>query len=172
MNIYIGCKKVSRKTPTVFESSINRVRLNEEKADCDFANYYLNSPVGRGNVLSIVIGTAVFGIRGSDFQNIVVDFPDLPTQKKVASTLSAYDDLIENNNQSIQLLDEMVEEIYKEWFVRLRFPGYQDCKFFDKNGKEVSHGTIGALPEGWENVKLGKVCEIKMAISPQFPFPF
>lgn len=149
------------KTPTVFESSIIRVRLNEEKADCDFANYYFNSPVGRGNVLSIVTGAAVFGIRGSDLQNIVVDFPDLPTQKKIASILSAYDDLIENNNQRIQLLEEMAEEIYKEWFVRLRFPSYQDSKFFDKNGKEVPHGTVGALPEGWEEGTVGDLIEIK-----------
>jgi type I restriction enzyme S subunit len=48
----------------------------------------------------------------------------------------------------------MAWEIYKEWFVRLRFPKYQEAKFFDKEGKEVPHGTLGALPEGWETIKL------------------
>jgi type I restriction enzyme S subunit len=62
----------------------------------------------------------------------------LPIQQKIASILSAYDELIENNNQRIQLLEQMAEEIYKEWFVRLRFPGYEAVKVVD------------GLPEGWE----------------------
>lgn len=135
---------------TVFESSIIRVRLDSEKANSDFVNYYFNSPFGRASVLSIVTGAAVFGIRGSDLANLIVDFPELPIQKKIASILSAYDDLIENNNQRIKLLEEMAEEIYKEWFVRLRFPGFETTKFFDKAGNEVPHGTTVALPEGWE----------------------
>ena len=61
----------------------------------------------------------------------------------------------------------MAEEIYKEWFVRLRFPGYQDTKFFDQGGKEVPHGTPGALPEGWEEKKLNKVFDfISRGITP------
>ena len=82
---------------------------------------------------------------------------------KIASILSAYDDLIENNNQRIQLLEEMAEEIYKEWFVRLRFPatagspGYQEATFLDKEGNRVPHGTPGALPEGWERKRLGTI---------------
>lgn len=84
-----------------------------------------------------------------------IEIPDIPfdTQQKIASTLSAYDDLIENNKQRIQLLEEMAEELYKEWFVRLRFPGWQEAKYF-KEGVEVERGTEGALPEGWEKVKI------------------
>ncbi|UZD23473.1 restriction endonuclease subunit S [Algoriphagus halophytocola] len=80
--------------------------------------------------------------------------PKKQYRSTIASILSAYDDLIENNNQRIKLLEEMAEEIYKEWFVRMRFPGYQDCKFFDKEGNEVPQGTEGATPEGWEVRKL------------------
>src|SRR5690606_1751192 len=68
-------------------------------------------------------------------------------RSKIASILSAYDDLIENNNQRIKLLEDMAEEIYKEWFVRMRFPGYQACKFFNQDGSEVPQG---ALVEGWQ----------------------
>ena len=146
--------------PTVFESSIIRVRLDEEKLNPDFANYYFNSKVGRGNVLSIVTGAAVFGIRGSDLSNLKIGFPSLDTQKRIASILSAYDDLIENNNQRIQLLEEMAEEIYQEWFVRFRFPNYKNTKFLDKDGNEVAHGTKGAIPDGWEEMKLYDVFDI------------
>ncbi|WP_150452111.1 restriction endonuclease subunit S [Arenibacter lacus] len=135
--------------PTVFESSIIRVRLDKQKLHPDFANYYFNSKIGRGNVLSIVTGAAVFGIRGSDLSNLKVDFPNIKRQEKIVSILTVYDDLIENNNQRIQLLEEMAEEIYKEWFVRFRFPGCEDAKFVDKAGKQVPHGTKGSIPEGW-----------------------
>ena len=63
--------------------------------------------------------------------------PDLATQKRIADILSVYDDLIEANNRKIELLEQMAQELYQEWFVRFRFPGYEKAKF--KNG----------LPEGW-----------------------
>ena len=86
--------------------------------------------------------------------NEKIHIHQLKYQKKIASILSAYDDLIENNKRRIQLLEEMAEEIYKEWFVRMRFPGYENTKFYNEAGQEVPHGTAGALPEGWEKVKL------------------
>ena len=69
-------------------------------------------------------------------------------QQKIASILSSYDDLIENNKQRIQLLEEMAEEIYKEWFVRLRFPGYETAKIVD------------GLPEGWEKKQIDSFVKI------------
>lgn len=69
-------------------------------------------------------------------------FPPLPIQQKIASILSAYDDLIENNNRRIALLEKISENLYNEWFVRMRFPGYEKAKF------------VNGLPEGWEEKKL------------------
>lgn len=102
---------------------------------------------------SIAGGTAQPDLNHDAFKSIFFRYPNIETQKKIANTLSAYDDLIENNNQRIQLLEEMAAEIYKEWFVRFRFPGYESATFVDKEGKEVPHGTDGALPLGWERVK-------------------
>ena len=104
----------------------------------------------------------------------------MATQKIIASILSTYDKLIENNRRRIALLESMAEEIYKEWFVRLRFPGYENSRFLDKEGNEVPHGTEGALPEGWERVRLstfGKIITGKTpskAYSENFdgPIPF
>lgn len=64
--------------------------------------------------------------------------PNYETQKKIALVLSSYDNLIENNNKRIKLLEQMAENLYKEWFVRFRFPGYEDVEF------------VGKLPSGWQ----------------------
>jgi len=81
-------------------------------------------------------------------------------QQKIASFLYAYDELIENNTQRIKLLEEMAEEIYKEWFARLRFPGYETTKFFNIEGNEVTHNTTDALPEGWEKKPINSFVNI------------
>lgn len=80
---------------------------------------------------------------------------DLPTQKRIADILSTYDDLIENNNRRIALLEKATQELYKEWFVRFRFPGYETAKF--ENG----------LPEGWKRVRFRDVAEIGRGSSPR-----
>ena len=70
---------------------------------------------------------------------------DLPTQRKIADILSSYDELIKANNERIELLEQAAQELYKEWFVRFRFPGYENAKFED------------GIPEGWECCRLGKI---------------
>jgi type I restriction enzyme S subunit len=77
----------------------------------------------------------------------------LPTQRKIASILSAYDDLIENNLRRIKILEEMAQSLYREWFVNFRFPGWQNIRFVDS--------PLGRIPEGWEVTKLGELIEIK-----------
>lgn len=74
--------------------------------------------------------------------------PDLETQKHIADILSTYDDLIEANNQRIELLEQAAQELYKEWFVRFRFPGHEKAKF--ENG----------LPEGWTVKRMNKFCYV------------
>ena len=78
--------------------------------------------------------------------------PDLPTQERIADILSAYDDLIENNNRRIALLEKAVRELYKEWFVRFRFPGYETATF--ENGLSV----------GWDEVRLNEIIEFNPSL--------
>lgn len=70
--------------------------------------------------------------------------PDIPTQRRIASILSAYDDLIENNTRRIAILEEMARRIYEEWFVRFRFPGHEQVKRVESE--------LGLIPEGWKVV--------------------
>lgn len=79
--------------------------------------------------------------------------PDYDTQVKVASILSTYDNLIENNNKRIRLLEQMAENLYKEWFVRFRFPGYEDVKFEEN------------IPSNWNYIQLGDIISFERGIS-------
>lgn len=74
-------------------------------------------------------GAGVPTLNQNHLHKVPVLLPPKEQQKKVAAILSVYDDLIENNNNRIALLKEMAEEIYREWFVRMRFPGYEKAKF-------------------------------------------
>jgi type I restriction enzyme S subunit len=91
---------------------------------------------------------AVPGLGRTAAHNIKIKIPDLETQEKIANVLSTYDELIENNNRRIELLEKTAEEIYKEWFVRMRFPGHENAKF--KKG----------IPEGWEVKKVGDLANL------------
>ncbi len=90
----------------------------------------------------------------TDQRRMSITAPNVTTQKNIAAILSAYDDLVENNRRRIALLEEMAEEIYREWFVRMRFPGHEQAKF--EKG----------VPEGWRFVKLEKAFEFMGGATP------
>ncbi|MBK7995296.1 MAG: restriction endonuclease subunit S [Blastocatellia bacterium] len=75
--------------------------------------------------------------------------PPLPTQRRIAAILSAYDELIENNSRRIKILEEMARMIYQEWFVKFRFPGHEQAKFVES--------PLGMIPAGWEVKNLEKL---------------
>jgi type I restriction enzyme S subunit len=97
---------------TTFESHLIRVRLNQEIANPYFYYYYFKTPLA--NMTSLVQQGVQSGIRGSELKFLKVIYPPLPTQRKIASILSAYDDLIENNLKRIKLLEEKAQLHYKE----------------------------------------------------------
>ena len=136
---------------TTFESSVIRARLNPNRAIPRFYYYMFRSPQGRALVSSITTGAVVSGIRGSELVMLKVPKPPLSTQRKIATILSNYDDLIENNTRRIRILEEMAQTIYREWFVEFRFPGHENVKMVESE--------LGLIPEGWEVGKLGDLAE-------------
>lgn len=88
------------------------------------------------------------GDKKAILKYIIPDYP-IYYQKKITTILSTYDNLIENNNRRIQILEQTAEELYKEWFVRMRFPGYEKTKFHK------------GIPEGWEVIKIGEMATFK-----------
>jgi type I restriction enzyme S subunit len=87
-------------------------------------------------------GTNISNLNQGILSNLEVPLPPLPIQHKIAAILSAYDDLIENNTRRIEILEEMARSIYREWFVKFRFPGHEQVQMVDSE--------LGPIPEGWE----------------------
>ena len=126
-------------------------------------------------------GSAQHNLLLGDLRNFIIQIPDLPTQTRIASVLSAYDDLIENNEKRIKALEEMAQLLYAEWYVKFKFPlrlrleqaGHEKVKMVD------SHTEYGMIPEGWEVVKIDNLLKIvkrkiklqtsEYKISGQFP---
>lgn len=94
-----------------------------------FLYYTLMSSYLQGQFRSLGSGSTVEHIRVPDAEKVLIPFPPLNEQVKIASILSAYDDLVEVNKKRIQLLENMAEELYKEWFVRFRFPNWENAEF-------------------------------------------
>lgn len=121
------------------------VRPNPEKVDGRYLLYYFLSPEWRRVVEGAVIsGATVDRIPLERFPDFHVVFPQLSHQRKIVSILSAYDDLIENNRRRMALLEDSARLLYQEWFIRLRFPGYEHTRI------------VGGLPDGWKRKTLGE----------------
>ena len=100
-------------------------------------------------------GAAIPSTKREDFYAAKVHIPSRDSQTRIASILSAYDDLIENNRRRIQLLEQSARLLYKEWFVHLRFPGHEHVKIID------------GMPERWQRKTLGEIADITIGQSPK-----
>ena len=117
--------------------------------DNEFIYYLITSPVVRKTIELFCSGSAQPQLPIKDFVKIKYDLPSIDKQRKIVSVLSAYDTLIEVNNKRIKVLEQMAENLYKEWFVRFRFPGHENVEF--ENG----------IPKGWEYHSLNKLFDIR-----------
>ncbi len=139
----------------VVSQSQMKLTVNEKKADRLFLYYYFSSRETVERILSFTSSSGVPHINLTVLRNFEVPVPPLSTQRRIASILSAYDDLIENNRRRIQLLEQAARLLYKEWFVHLRFPGHEHVKIKACPG----HRSGDGMPEGWEKKKFSDVCE-------------
>lgn len=102
-------------------------------------------------LLQLAISGAQRNLNGKTIKSFEVGAPDLAIQRRIASILSAYDDLIENNTRRIAILEEMARRIYEEWFVRFRFPGHEQSR--------IVESELGLIPEGWSVGTLSDIVE-------------
>jgi len=116
--------------------------------------YYLYRHLRSLDLSGLDSGASIPSMTSKCYYGIKIDLPNFDTQKRIADILSAYDELIENNNRRIALLEKAAQDLYKEWFVRFRFPGYEATKF--GNG----------LPEGWNVKKLADYGRVETGKTP------
>ncbi|MDA9857493.1 restriction endonuclease subunit S [Rubripirellula sp.] len=129
----------------------NCVRLtNNGKVTQGFLRYSLLGDDAQGQMKVLAGGAAQPKLGIYKIETVEIPLPSVPTQRKIASILSAYDDLIENNTRRIAILEEMAQAIYREWFVNFRFPGHENVKLVDS--------PLGQIPEGWELLPMNSVC--------------
>lgn len=124
-------------------------RANDKICDGRFLMYSLLWHDNKQAIISKGVGSTVAHLRVPECENIEIKAPDLDIQHRIADILSAYDDLIENNQKQIKLLEEAAQRLYKEWFVDLRFPGHENTKIVD------------GVPEGWKKERLVDIAEIQ-----------
>lgn len=128
----------------------------EDRLDPSYFYFFLDSAYGQAKLDSVLIGSSQKALTISGLNRLKINLPPIPIQHKIASILSAYDDLIENNLKRIVLLEEKAQLTYEEWFVRLKFPGHETMPI----------NTETVLPEGWVKVKLSDIGEIVTGKTP------
>ena len=130
-----------------------RVTIDSQKANPKFIFYSLQCQECIGWVINHAVGSTMLNLNTSILSNIPLSIPSLEIQNKIVNILSAYDDLIANNQKQIKLLEEAAQRLYKEWFIDLHFPGHEDCKIVD------------GVPEGWRKELLTDIAEIQYGFS-------
>jgi type I restriction enzyme S subunit len=131
-----------------FPDSVIGFIADPKIADTRFIKYLFDATV-QEEYKKFTQGAAQDNLSQKKLLSLKLRVPPLPTQKRIADILSGYDDLIENNKRRMTLLESTARELYREWFVRLRFPGHEHCKL--TNG----------IPAGWGRKKLGEVLTLK-----------
>lgn len=131
------------KVPITTNQACCNLTLDESLADYEFVYYNLCTLYSK--LVSLKKGAAQPNLNAKIIKGLEIDIPDLQTQHRIATTLSRYDSLIDNYQKQIKLLEEAAQRLYKEWFVKLRFPGHENTKIVD------------GVPEGWEKKKIADV---------------
>jgi type I restriction enzyme, S subunit len=134
-----------------------KLRVDRSVAEPLFCFYYFASPRYAEHIRNRGIGGAVPGINLGILKSLLIALPPIVVQRCIAHILSAYDDLIENNRRRMTLLEEAARQLYREWFVRLRFPGHEHTP--------ITNG----VPEGWERRSVDRLTTLlNRGIAPQY----
>ena len=140
------------------DSHVTIVRPDLKKVDGQYFGYAINAK--QSNIEAMGEGatgqTELSRVRLGE--EIAIPLPPILTQRKISYVLSAYDNLIENNTRRIQILEEMAQRIYKEWFVDFKYPGHENDKLVDSE--------LGMIPESWEVKRLDSFVSFDRGVEP------
>ena len=155
-------KRIRADHQAVFASYLVRIRLNP-KYDSRYVGFVVESDEYKRFIQLNLGGAAQPNANAQVLTSFPISLPPLPTQRKIAAVLSAYDDLIENNTRRIKILEDMAQTLYQEWFVHFRFPGHENVSMIES--------SLGAIPQGWEVLKYSDIVDLsRKGINPsKFP---
>ena len=134
--------------PVTYSGFCIKARLKDTSSyDPTFFTYHFKNIGFRRAMSGTAVGANIQNLSQARLSNYEARIPDIKTQRRIADILSTYDALIKNNQKQIGLLEEAAQRLYKEWFVDLRFPGYENIPVVDE------------LPEGWKVLCISDVCD-------------
>ena len=151
----MSCVALKDYPMATYNGFTKRMRPITNRVFPEYIGYYMRLPSLRGEFRAFSTMTTRASLRNEDLLGLEVKLPSIEIQKQIADILSAYDDLIENNQKKIKLLEEAAQRLYKEWFVDLRFPGHENTKIVD------------GIPEGWQWCKVRDVADINSSALPK-----
>jgi len=122
-------------------SSVAILRPNKTVLSPKYIYYWIKGHIFQNALYGIKGGVAQGYVSLEMIRSLPLYYPELAVQEKIAAILSAYDRLIENNTRRIEILEEMARSLYREWFVKFRFPGHEQVQMVDSE--------LGPIPEGW-----------------------
>lgn len=154
----MSCVALKDYPMATYNGFTKRMRPITNRVFPEYIGYYMRLPSFRGEFRAFSTMTTRASLRNEDLLGLEVKLPSIEIQKQIADILSAYDDLIENNQKQIKLLEEAAQRLYKEWFVDLNFPGHENTKIVD------------GVPEGWNEKTLSQVANVIMGQSPKSEF--
>lgn len=156
-----GFAKYIKAAPeSIFASYLVRLQLING-VDPRYVGYVVESDAYKEFIQTNWGGAAQPNANAQILTSFLVPMPPLSTQHKIVAILSAYDDLIENNLRRIKILEEMAQNLYREWFVKFRFPGHKHAHFADS--------PLGRIPEGWSATTIGNAASyISRGLSPKY----
>lgn len=139
------------------QKALHRVRVHDIM-DFRFVYYWFLLAGKQGALKQYYTGATIMHMPGQKLKEVLIDKPPLIVQQRIGAYLETFDNLIENNQKQIKLLEEAAQRLYKEWFVDLRFPGYENCKIVD------------GVPVEWKKKKLDEIADVIMGQSPKSEF--
>lgn len=141
----MSCVALKDYPMATYNGFTKRMRPITNRVLPEYIGYYMRLPNFRGEFRAFSTMTTRASLRNEDLLGLEVKLPSIEIQKQIADILSAYDDLIENNQKQIKLLEEATQRLYKEWFVDLRFPEHENTKIVD------------GVPEGWSRTNINEI---------------
>ena len=146
----MSCVALKDYPTATYNGFTKRMRpISDDRVLPEYIGYYLRTPIFRAGFQAFSTMTTRASLKNENLLSLKVALPPLETQHRIASILSVYDKLIENNQKQIKLLEEMAQRLYKEWFVDLRFPDWENTKIVD------------GVPVGWKKAVVTDLLEIK-----------